>query len=360
MDEHITLIDTCMESHATEMLERIASIVDLSQIEYIVSNHSEKDHAGSIGRVLEVAPNATVYTSNPNGLAILKNYFGDAHEYVGVKTSDTLNIGKRELSFVQIPMVHWPDSMVTYSAFDKTLFSNDAFGQFLALSERFDTQADMAEVMHAAKKYYANIVYPYNMQTSRAVAAVEKLNCDMIAPAHGVIWTEYIPDILAAYKIWSSGQDDGSAIVAYSSIYGSTARMATALTEAFMTAGIRVRMCDLETTDISEVMSEVMSAKYVCLGSATHNMTVLPYMGLFLTYMKGLLPKAPKGKGNGKVGLAFGSYGWAQAAQIQINDTLEACGFETPLAPVSQDWNENRVDEEALYNKWLEVIREHQ
>lgn len=342
MDEKITLIDTCMGSLSKELLERISDIVDPERIDILVSNHSEKDHAGSIGEVIEAAPNAAIVTSMPKGVGILERYYGDDHEFISVKSGDTLSIGKRTLQFIHTPMVHWPDNMVTYSAADRILFSNDAFGQFIATSERFDDEVDVNEVYAFAKKYFANIILPFTKQTARALEAVKGLELDMIAPSHGIIWRSHIDDILELYGQWCACEPTDSAVVVYCSMYGSTQRLAEAATEAFMNKGLDVRMYDLMISDISDIITDVMDAEYLAVGSPTHNNTVLPPMGEFLTYLKGLHP-------TGRTGIAFGSYGWAAAGAKEIAEVLEKAGYALPLDAYTCDWDASAADEDAFY-----------
>lgn len=344
MDEKITLIDTCMGELSKELIERISDVVDPADISYIVSNHSEKDHAGAISSLIEVAPNAAIVTSMPKGLAILKKYYGEDREFIPVKSGDALNIGKRDLTFIHTPMVHWPDNMVTYSPTDKILFSNDAFGQFIATSKRFDDEVDVTEIYRFAKKYFANIVAPFKKQTLRALDAVDGLDIDMIAPSHGIIWRSHVNDIVKLYRTWCANEPTDSAVVVYSTMYGSTKRLAQAACEAFIQKGIDVRLYDLDISDISDIMTDVMDAKYLAVGSPTHNNTVLPPMGQFLTYLKGLAPK-------GRTGIAFGSYGWAAAGAKEITETLQKAGYDTPLDAFTCEWNTNESDENTLYDQ---------
>lgn len=349
VDDCITLIDTCIGSMEQELLERIADVVDPKEIKYIISNHSEKDHAGSIGDVFSIVPNAEIITSSPKGLEILKRYYGEDHDFHPVKTGDTLNIGKRTLTFVQTPFVHWPDNMVTYSEYDKILFSNDAFGQFVATSKRFDDEVDINEIYHLAKKYYANIVSPFAKQTMKAIDAIEPLDIKLIAPSHGVIWRSHIDDIIGLYRKWCSNEPTDSAVVAYSSMYGSTERIAETITEAFMRKGVTVRLYDLDISDISDIMTDVLDAKYLALGCPTHNGTVLPYMGEFLTYLKGLAPK-------GRCGIVFGSYGWKADSITEMVSVLEKAGYELPLEPFAFNWDVNDSDEERVFDAVTDLI----
>ncbi len=176
MDEKITLIDTCKRPFVDELIERIGTIVDPAKIDYIVSNHVEMDHSGGLPALAEIAPNATIVTGAPKGVAGLTAHYGEGLNLMGVKTGDTLDIGRRTLTFVQTPMVHWPDSMVTYDEYDQILFSNDSFGQHYASSKRFDDEVGLPEVLVQAKKYYANIVMPYGKNVEAALKALSGLD----------------------------------------------------------------------------------------------------------------------------------------------------------------------------------------
>jgi len=321
VDEKITLIDTVKHYLADELVERIAHVVDPSRIDYVISNHVEMDHSGSLPRIMELAPNATVFTSAPKGEFGLKVHYNPDWTMQAVKTGDTLNIGKRTLHFVQTPMVHWPDNMVTYSPNDKILFSNDAFGQHLASSERFDDEYALNIIMEEAKKYYANIVLPYSGQVQRAMQAVGGLEIDMIGPSHGIVWRSNIPAILAEYQKWSTNQTDKKALIIYETMWHSTEKMAYAIESAFEEKGYKTRMLNLEKNHISDIMTELIDAKYICVGSPTLNNSMLPTVGAFLTYLKGLAPKD-------RIGLAFGSYGWSGQSVRMVEDVLQSCGFE--------------------------------
>ena len=331
MDEKVTLVDTCKPGFTDEMLERVRQVVDPAQISCIISNHVEQDHSGGIPALLEAAPNAKIYTSDPKGVAGLTAHYGD-RGFEGVKTGDELQIGKRTLQFVQTTMVHWPDNMVAYSAHDKMLFSNDAFGQHLATSHRFADEVGH-EVMRQARKYYANIVMPYSKQVGKALDALEGLDIDMIAPAHGVIWRSNLSEILGAYRTWAKQDLDEYALVIYDSMWHTTEHMAQSIVEAFTDKGIDVRLLDLKANHISDIMTEVLTAKYVAVGSPTLNATMMPTVAAFLCYLKGLTPK-----GSGRIGIPFGSYGWAPMGPNDVAGALEAAGYELSFGTYSHQW----------------------
>lgn len=290
LDEKITLIDTCKRDFTDELIDRIADIVDPASIDYIVSNHVEMDHSGGLPAMAAIAPNATIITGTPKGVAGLKAHYGDELNVQGVKTGDTLNIGKRTLTFVQTPMVHWPDSMVTYDEYDQILFSNDSFGQHYASSKRFDDEVGLPEVLVQAQKYYANIVMPYGKNVEAALKALAGLSFDMIAPAHGIIWRSHVPEILDMYRKWASGVPDEYALVVYDSMWHTTETMAVEIVEAFIEMGIPARLLDLKVNHISDIMAEVLNARYIAVGSPTLNKTMMPTVASFLCYMRGLAP----------------------------------------------------------------------
>ena len=331
MDEKVTLIDTVKAKFADELLQRISQILDPSKIDVVVTNHVEMDHSGSLPRIHEVAPNAEIYASAPAGVKEVMAHFGI--EVKGVKTGDSISIGKRTLHFVTTSMVHWPDNMVTYCPEDKILFSNDAFGQHYATSKHFDVENDLCEIMHQARKYYANIVQPYQKQARKALDAVKTLDLEVIAPSHGIIWTKHIPDILDAYTEWTSGEVKEKALVVYDTMWESTGKMAKAICEAFVEEGVPARYIDLKHLHQSDIMTDFLDTKYVCVGSPTLNSQMLPTVASFLCYMKGLSPKNKQ-----RVGLAFGSYGWAPSGPKNVGKELEAAGFQLPVDTVTCNW----------------------
>ena len=323
VDKKITLVDTVKHYLFDEMLERIKAIVDPSKIDYIISNHVEMDHSGSIPKLLEVCPKATVITSTRGEKGLRLHYKKDLNFKV-VNSGDTLNIGKRTLHFVHIPMVHWPDSMVTYIPSDKLLLPNDAFGQHIASAERFDDGIEWGILKEEAAKYYANIVMPFGDQVKKALDAVSGLEIDMIGPSHGIIWRSRIPKILAEYVKWANYETENKALIVYDSMWGSTEKLAYSLSEGIEEAGIPVTMKSLKTTHISDIITEVNSSKLILIGCPTINNTMLPSMGGFLTYLKGLKPR-------NRVGFVFGSYGWGGQAVGEIEGILKSLSWKLPV-----------------------------
>ena len=347
MDEKVTLVDTVKHYLYDEMIARISAIVDPSKIDLIISNHVEMDHTGSIPKLLKLCPNAKIVTSSQGKQGIMRHY-KEEWDFQVVKTGDTLNIGKRTLHFVTIPMVHWPDSMVTYIPEDKLLLPNDAFGQHIASSERYDDEIGWDILREEAAKYYANIVLPFGMQVQKALEVVGTLDVDMIGPSHGVIWRSHIPQIIAEYGKWASHQTEDRALIVYDTMWGSTKMMADKLKEGLLESGMHVTMRSLKHSDISDVMTDVLTSKVILIGSPTLNNGMLPSMGAFLTYLKGLWPRD-------RVGLAFGSYGWGGQAVGQIEEAMEGMKWETPLGNIRMKYIPDPEELEEIREKGKEL-----
>jgi len=339
IDKKITLVDTVKHYLYDEMMDRIKAVIDPSKIDYIVSNHVEMDHSGSLPRLLEIVKNAKVITSTRGEKGLLRHYKKNLNLKV-VKSGDIISIGKRTLHFVHIPMVHWPDSMVTYIPSDKLLLPNDAFGQHIASSERFDDEIEWGILREEAAKYYANIVMPFGDQVKKALDVVSTLEIDMIAPGHGIIWRSHIPEILKEYKRWANYESTGRAVIIYDSMWGSTEKIAKKLAEGIAEVGIPVNIRNLKTCHISDVITDVQDSKLVLIGSPTLNNGMLPSVGGFLTYLKGLKPR-------NRVGFVFGSYGWGGQAVKEIQKILESLSWDLPFDSV----NINYIpDEDELNN----------
>ncbi len=343
IDKKITLVDTVKHYKFDEMISRIKEIIDPSKIDYIISNHVEMDHSGSIPKIKKYCPKAKVVTST-RGEKGLKKHYKEDYNYKVVNSGETLSIGKRTLHFVHIPMVHWPDSMVTYIPEEKLLLPNDAFGQHIASSERFDDEIDWGILKEEAAKYYANIVMPYGDQVVKALEVVGKLEIDMVAPSHGIIWRSKIAEIIQEYKKWATFTPEKKALIVYDSMWGSTEKLAYSLFEGIEEAGIPVSIRNLNDTHMSDIIKEVLSSKLICLGSPTLNNGMMPTMGGFLTYLKGLKPR-------NKTGFVFGSYGWGGQAVKEIEKMIEPLSWEYPENSV----NINYIPEEKDLKNMKEI-----
>jgi len=322
IDEKTTLIDTVKHSHISELKHHIRSIIDPREIDYLVVNHVEMDHSGSLPEMIDLIEPEKVICSKMGHKALLQHFHREDWPYEIVGSGEEISLGSKTLSFLETRMLHWPDSMFTYLKEDQILFSSDAFGQHYGTSERFDDEVDQGELMNQAAKYYANILTLYSPLVKKLLAKVGEMDLPikMIAPDHGVIWRKDPGKIINAYHNWSHHQDDGNALVIYDTMWHSTEIMAKAVADGIQNEGVSVQLLDLRANHRSDIMTEVLKASAIVLGCPTLNNGLLPRMAGFLMYMKGLKP------GN-KIGAAFGSFGWSVEAVKLMRTTMEEMKF---------------------------------
>jgi flavorubredoxin len=317
----IALVDTVKAPFFPEMMARIREVMPPEKIDYIVVNHVEMDHSGSMPMLKEALPKVEVLCS-PRAEAELRLHYGGGIPFKVVKTGETLELGGKTLTFVEVPMVHWPDSMVTYVKEDKCLLPNDAFGQHIASTERFDDELGWEAILPEAEKYYANIVMPYGAQVLKALDALQGIEIEIIGPSHGIIWRKHIPQIAASYQRWAKGETEKEALIVYDTMWGSTERMAKAIGRGLVEEGVPIKEYRLGISDKSDIVKEVLKARGVLLGSPTLNNGVFPSVAAFSTYIKGLRPK-------GRIAAVFGSYGWGKGAVTKaLAGDLRAAGME--------------------------------
>ena len=322
MDEKVTLFDTVKEGFRSELLHRIRGIIDPTKIDYIVVNHVEMDHSGLVPEVVELVKPEKIFCSERGKKALLSHFHREDWPYEVVKTGDTISFGKRTVQFIETRMLHWPDSMFSYIPEDRLLISSDAFGQHLASTERFDDEVDLSTLLGHAAKYYANILLPYSNLVQKLLSQVKEmdLKVDMIAPDHGVIWRRNPGKILGCYDEWSQQKSKVKALVIYDTMWKSTEMMAKAIVDGLVQEGVSVQLFDLAKNHRSDIITEVLDAGALVVGSPTLNNGMLPRMADLLHYMKGLRPAK-------KIGAAFGSYGWSGEAVKLINTLMEEMKF---------------------------------
>jgi anaerobic nitric oxide reductase flavorubredoxin len=323
-DEKTALVDTVKAAFCQELIDHISEITTLEKIDYIIVNHVEMDHSSSLPTIVKLAKNAKILAS-VRGKEELIKHFGTEFEHVEtVKSGDTLKLGKKTLSFLEAPMLHWPDSMFTYIVEDKILLPNDAFGQHLASSGRFDDEVDQQVLMEEAVTYYSNILTPFAPLIIKKIQEVVamKLPIDIIAPSHGIIWRRDPMKIVNAYMDWCTGKTaKQKAIIVFDTMWGSTDKMARAIGEGIASEGVEVKLLKLRATDNTSIVTEITDAKAVLVGSPTLNNGMFPSLGSFLTYIGGLKPK-------GKLWSFFGSYGWGGGAVRGMVKMAKDAGFE--------------------------------
>ncbi|MDO4575655.1 MAG: FprA family A-type flavoprotein [Planctomycetia bacterium] len=338
-DEKVALIDSVKKPFAANLLENIQECVSLDKIDYVVCNHAEQDHAGALAVIMPQLPNATL-VCNARCVDALKGYADiSGWKIQTVANGDTLSLGQNTLHFLFTPMVHWPESMMTYVPEKKLLFSMDGFGQHIASSERFDDELPLEFLIEEAKTYYANIVYPYGRQVQTTLEAAAGLEIQMIAPSHGVIWRKNLGAILEQYQKWSTRTVEPKVVILYDTMWESTEQMAQAIYEGVLTVpGVTATLMHVRKTSLTQIATAVMDARCVAMGSATLNTLPMPTMAAVMNYVQGLrLPV--------EFTVAFGSHGWGRGAVEELTAWFAKVQWNPIGEPVKCKW---RPDAETL------------
>ena len=337
-DEKNVLMDTVASGCEGTLLCRMAKVLDPEKIDYVVCNHLELDHSGSLETIMERCKPEKLFVSQA-GLKSLAGYFASKDWPVqAVKSGDTISLGKRTIVFQETRMLHWPDSMVSYIPEEKLLVSNDIFGQNIASSARFvDDFADDGEYLRRVKEYYYNIVLPYSPMVLKALPIVEQLDIDMIAPDHGLIHRgeKAVRSIIDMYRAMAEQKPQQRALIFYDTMWQSTETMAYAICSGLEENGVPTRIMSVKSNHHSAVMTELADCGAVLAGSPTHNNTILPLVAAQLTYMKGLRPL-------NRIGGAFGSFGWSGEAPKQLQEHLTDMHMDMPVEPVKCSWRPDR------------------
>ena len=322
MDEKITLIDAVKKEFADELIANISQIVDPKKIDYVISNHTEMDHSGGLPRVMhKIGEDKPLYCSKM-GQKNLSSHFPQKWNYQPVENGGELSLGNRTLTFLETRMLHWPDSMFSYVKEDRLLFASDAFGQHYAGLERFDDEIGDTIMPHA-RKYFANILLLYSPLILKLVDKVTEMGLpiDMICPDHGILWRKDPSKIINAYVEWSNQKPKRKALVIYDTMWHSTETMGEAIVDTLGKEGVDAKLMHLGNWHRSDIMTEVLDAGAIIVGSPTLNNGLFPTVSDFLTYMKGLKPL-------NKVGAAFGSFGWSGEAAKLVTKELEGMKFD--------------------------------
>ena len=330
--DDIILIDTVKAPFKDELLSRVASVTDPGNVRYIISNHSEMDHSGSLPAVIDAVKPEKVFAS-PMGVKALGAHFRMDREIVAVKDGDQLDLGGVSLTFLETRMLHWPDSMMTYVTDDKLLFSQDGFGMHLATSDRFDDKIPERQILEEGAKYYANILLPYSNLVTKVLERVRNLGIeiDIICPDHGPIWRANPDKIMGLWGEWAAQKPTNKAVIVYDTMWGSTDLMGRVIGEAMQAEGVNVEVMPLKTCDRSAVVTQVLDAGALLVGTPTINNGMFPTVSDVLTYLKGLKPK-------NLVGAAFGSYGWSGEGAKQVNEILSDMKVEIVQEPLAVNY----------------------
>jgi len=350
-DEKTVLVDTVWTPFADRLIENIRQVVNPAEIDMVVVNHAEVDHAGALPAVMRCVPAAPVIVSR-HGRENVEGHFHQLWNFRVVTTGERINIGKSDLMFVEAPMLHWPDSMFTYLTGRSILMPNDAFGQHYATAQRFNDQVNQGELFEEALKYYVNILTPYSKQVLKKIDELLSLNLsvDIIAPSHGVIWRDRPLQIVEKYRQWARQEPEPRAVILYDTMWGGTRRMAEAIGDGLAEEGVDCRLVHTAVTDRNDALVEVFRARTVVVGSSTVNNGVLPTIRPLLESLRGL-------RFRNKLGAAFGSYGWSGEAVRVIEQHLADCGVPLVREGIRCKWQPGAQDLEACRAFGREIAR---
>lgn len=335
-EEKTVLIDTVWIPFAEEFVENLAKEVDLSKIDYIVVNHGEVDHSGALPALMKHIPDTPIYCT-ANAVKSLKGQYHQDWNFNVVKTGDKLDIGNgKELIFVEMAMLHWPDSMATYLTGDNILFSNDAFGQHYAIEELYNDLADQCDLFNESIKYYANILTPFSAILRKKLDEIISLNLpiDMIATSHGVIWRDNPMQIVEKYSEWANDYQENQITIVYDTMWNGTKKLAEKIAQGISLADpdVVVKVGSLAKSDYNDLITEVFKSKAVVIGSPTIGNNILHSVASFIHLIKIMRFK-------GKKAAAFGCYGWSGESVKVINELMEDAGFEVIGEGIKNLWN---------------------
>lgn len=354
-EEKTVLIDTVWVPHRFEFVENLEREIDLDTIDYIVANHGECDHSGALTALMERIPTTPIYCT-ANAVKSLEGQYGKrGWDFHVVKTGDSLDVGNgKRLIFVEMRMLHWPDSMATFLTGDNILFSNDAFGQHFAVEELFNDRANQCLLMKEAQKYYANILNPFSPFVARKIKEIVALDLpiEMIAPSHGAIWRDKPLQIVESYAEWAEDYQENQLTIVYDTMWEGTAKIAHRIAEeaARQSPETTVKLYCIAKADKNEIMTEIFKSRAVAVGSPTVSNSMLSSVAGWMEFLKQL-------KFKNKRAAAFGCYGWSGESVKMLQEKLGDAGFEVIEENVRSWWNpedEDFAHVPALVEKLLE------
>lgn len=344
-DEKTALIDTVWTPFAKEFVRNLKEMGVLSSIDYVIANHGEPDHSGALPELMREIPDKPIYCTGNAVKSIRAQYHKDWDFHV-VRTGDKLSLGKKELIFIEAPMLHWPDSMFCYLTGDNILFSNDAFGQHLASEFMYNDMVDQNELFTECMKYYANILTPFNKLVEKKIEEVMGFNLpvDMICTSHGIIWRKDPLQIVKKYLEWAADYQENQITIIYDTMWNATRQMAETIAAGIRAADptVTVKIFNCARSDKNDIITEVFKSKAILVGSPTINKGILSAVAGILEEIRGLSFKKKKAA-------AFGSFGWSGEGLKMITEKLREGGFEIVSDGIREMWApDKRVRENCL------------
>ncbi|HRX14392.1 MAG TPA: anaerobic nitric oxide reductase flavorubredoxin [Eubacteriales bacterium] len=322
-DKKTALIDTVWMPYDKEFVSKLKKEIDLNKIDFIIANHGEVDHSGSLPALMSEIPDTPIYCT-ANAVKSIKGQYHKDWNFIVVKTGDKLNLGESELTFIEAPMLHWPDTMFSYLSGENILFSNDGFGQHFATESLFNDTVDPSQLYEEALKYYANILTPFSVMVTKKIKEIMQMNLpiDMICPSHGLIWRENPVEIIKKYLAWADGYKENQISIVYDTMWNSTRKMAEAIACGIEQADkdVTIKLLNSSKIDKTDIITEVFRSKAILVGSPTVNNGYLYSTAGILELIRGMKMK-------NKFAAAFGSYGWSGESVKMINEELTKAGF---------------------------------
>ncbi len=325
-DQKTALIDTVEAGQIEDLLNKIKSLLSGRTLDYLVINHMEPDHSAAIRALVREYPEIQL-VGNSKTFPLLEGFYGNFNHKHTVAEGEILDLGKHQLTFYMMPMVHWPESMVTFDKTSGILFSNDAFGGFGALDGGiFDYETDISFYEPELRRYYSNIVGKYGNQVQKIMEKVAGLDVKIIAPSHGLLWKEKIPWIIEKYHDWSTYKASKGVVIVYGSLYGNTGKTADAIARYLAEEGIKhIRVFDASKTHISHIISYIWEYQGLVIGTAAYNGSIFSPVSHIMHHFKNVPLK------NRIVGL-FGNACWGSAVR-ELKKMAEECQLDLVMEP---------------------------
>ncbi len=342
VDEKIALVDTVERAFIDDYLDSIEEIIGEREVEYLIINHMEPDHSGALKAIVHRYPNITL-VGNKKTFGFVENFYMKPEKTLMVQDDYVLDLGKHKLQFQMVPMVHWPETMVTFEENTKILFTGDAFGSYGTLDGGiFDDEINLDFYEVEVMRYFTNIVGKYCPHTQRAIKKLAGLDIKMIAATHGPIWRSNLDWILNRYNKWSSYDLDRGVVIVYGSMYGNTKKMAETIARQIAVRGIKnIRVYDASKTHSSYIINDIFKYKGFIVGSAAYNNAMFPNVETLLTTVEHMMPK------NHLLGI-FGNYSWNGGGVKNLKTFAEKIKWEMVYEPIEEKGNMKVATQEEL------------
>lgn len=342
------LIDTVHISKAKNFIANIKTAIGDSPIDYIVINHMEPDHSGAIDYIVKSFPDVTI-VGNKKTIEMVEGFYGSISNTKVINDGDVLDLGDgKSLKFVITPMVHWPETMMTFEQSSSTLFSGDAFGCFGALNGGvIDAECDVESYIPEMYRYYAAIVAKYGTFVIKAIEKLKGLRINRICPTHGPVWQDYMMHVIDLYDRLAHFTPQNGAVIVYGSMYGNTEDIAELIARELTVNGVSVRMHNIATADLSVVLADIMRFKGLIIGAPTYNSSIFPPIQ---NLIEAIVSRGIKNR----VLSTFGSYTWGPGISVKIEKSFESLNYDTVSCKIEM---KQSILDNDLYNRIEEFAK---